>query len=342
MKHDYFKGGSFIRPVIYDLPRGEPLIRYVPWCTGVFRKHLRYIPYCLGVFRPQLWLTLRDNDCDFVEREETRLIFFWNNLWDQAVQLTTNSEQALFPASNTQHRWLSRCWFSKKGELDNIWLKVDLGESKNIRAFILSNHWFNPGTNLRIQANNVDVWGAPPLDETLEITDNKTIIMTRWQSYQNYRYWRVYMDAEDAGGLLTRERNISTRGNRDNVHYCNPYFKIGRIFLGDFFEVSQNYINRNPIYNEEIQPKKTIMGQEATVKTWKKRHFLYVFDKLSVGDSEEIWDIYNKLGTEVPFFVTQNYRYWWKRTYYVTFFDELKFEEIQKRADANLKLMEVR
>ncbi len=341
MTHDYYNGGSFIRSAVYDLPRGEPLVRYVPWCTGVYRAHIRYIPFCLGVFRHQMWLTLRDSDIDPTEREESRLIFFWNNLWDGA-DITTNSEQVEYPAINTQHHWLSRCWFSSESELDDIWLKVDLGEAKNIRAFIIKNHWFNPGTSLRIQANDADAWGAPALDEALEITDNKTIIMTRWLSYQNYRYWRLFMDAEDAGGVLTRERNISTRGNKDNVHYCSPYFKIGRIFLGDYFEVSQNYINRNPIYEEDTQDRKSLEGKKTTLKAWKKRNFLYVFNRLKQEESEEIWNIYNELGKGIPFFITQNYRYWWKHTYYVTFSNNLTFKELQKRADFELYLKETR
>jgi len=342
MTHDYFNGGQFIRTAVYDLPRGEPLIRYVPWCTGVFRKHVRFIPFCIGVFRHQLWFTIRNEDNVINEREFSRLRFLYENQWDEG-SLTTNSEQLKYPASNTQQIWLSNCWRSALGEIEDIWLKVDMGEAKSIRALVIANHWFNPGSVVFIQANNVDAWGAPAINQELEITDDKTLIEYFWHRPQSYRYWRLYMTADIPSGNLTGEEDISTRGDRDAVPYCNPHFKIGRIFLGDYFEVSQNFTERKPDYKDESQEYRTDReGHISERPSWKHRDFFYTFDKLGSRDYETIWDIYEAKGKGIPFFIIENYKYWWKRTYYVTFADALEYEYLYNRVNTTLHLKETR
>jgi hypothetical protein len=342
MTHDYFNGGSFIRSAVYDLPRGESMVRYVPWCTGVFRKHIRYVPYCLGVFRHQMWFTIRNDDETITERERSRLRFLWDNKWDEA-DITTNSEQAKFPASNTQHRWLSNCWRSALGDIEGVWLKADLGEAKSIRALVIANHWFNPGSTVTIQANNADAWGAPALEQELEIFDDKTIIEHFWNTAKSYRYWRLHMTTSMVSGDLTGEEDISTRGNRDCVPYCKPHFKIGRIFLGDYFEVSQNFKERKPEYEEESQEYRTDREGHITERpAWKQREFFYKFDKLGSGDYETIWDIYEVKGKGIPFFIIEDYKYWWKRTFYVTFKDVLEYEYLYGRVNTELHLKETR
>jgi len=342
MTHDYFNGGSFIRSAIYDLPKIQHPIRYVPWCTGVYRKHIRYVPFCLGVFRHQLWFTIRNESGAVSEREFSRLRFLWDNKWDEAT-VTTNSEQLKFPAADTQHHWLSRCWRSAESKIKGIWLKADFGEAKSVRALVVANHWFNPGSTVIIQANNADAWGAPAINQELEIIDDKTLIEYFWDTEQNYRYWRLYMTVGSVTGSLTGEEDISTRGDRDMVPYCKPHFKIGRIFLGDYFEVSQNFIENKPEYEEDSQEYKTDReGHISERPMWKFRDFFYTFDKLGSSDYDTIWDIYESKGKGIPFFIIENYRYWWKRTYYVTFSESLEYEYLYNRVNTTLHFKETR
>jgi len=343
MTHDYFNGGSFIRSAVYDLPRGEPLIRYVPWCVGVYRKHIRYVPFCLGVFRHQLWFTIRNKSMTPVERKDSKLrLFLWDNLWDKA-SITASSEQLRFPASHTQHHWLSRCWRSGQGEIEDVWLKADFGEPKAVRALVIDNHWFNPGATVQIQANNADVWGAPAIDHELEIVDDKTPIVKCWNGEKTYRYWRILMNTTELSGALYGEEDISTRGDRDLVPYCRPHFKIGRIFLGDYFEVTQNFRRRPKDFVEESQEfRADRTGYLSDRPAWRHRHFFYDFLRLDSSDYETIWDVYEAKGKGVPFYILENYRYWWKMLYYVTFSSELRYEYENNRVNTILHFRETR
>jgi len=131
--HDYFNGGQYVHSAVHGLPKIEHPLRYVPWCVGVFRKHVRYAPYTLGVFRHQAWFTVRNDSVDPIERKSSKLRLLWRNLWDEAT-VTASSEQPRFPASNTQHRWLSRCWRSGLGEIEDVCLQADLGEAKRSKS----------------------------------------------------------------------------------------------------------------------------------------------------------------------------------------------------------------
>lgn len=342
MTHDYFNGGQFIRSAVYDLPRLSHPLRYVPWCLGVYREHLRYVPFSLSTFRHQAWYTLRNDSVDPTEREASNLRLLWNNFWDDAT-LSASSEQARFPASNTQHHWLSRCWRSAHKDIFNVYLKADFGEAKAVRALVIANHWFNPGTEVRVQANNADAWGAPAVDVSLEITDDKTYIEHFWSNNQSYRYWRIWMTADMISGSLTGEEDINTRGDRDLVPYCQPHFKIGRIFLGDYYEMSQNFIQRKPDYDEDNQEfRGDRKGALSEILNWKYRNIYYVFDRLGASDYEALWDIYEVMGKGKPFFIIENYRYWWKRTFYVTFDESLDYEIQYNRADTTLQFKETR
>jgi hypothetical protein len=211
----------------------------------------------------------------------------WDNLWDDAT-LSVGSENPEFPATNTQHRWHTRTWRTsgESGTLIDAEIISDLGEAKDIKAFVIKNHNFSmieSGDELRIQANNVDAWGAPPLDVVLPVTEGQ--IVRFWNTARSYRYWRIVM-----------------------TDILNPdgYLEIGRIFLGDFFEFYYHFKTKTKTFSDMSIVKKSDGGQISSDQKNRFRTWEYDFDAIKKEELDDLWDIWREIGLSTDYFICEN------------------------------------
>jgi hypothetical protein len=141
--------------------------------------------------------------------------FLWDNLADAAT-LTVSSESADFPAVNLKDRRYKI--HHRTTGVTSEWWKWNLGEAKDIYAFLFWYHNFQSGATIKIQANSSDLWDAPAFEETLTWSTFK--LVKYFSSVKTYQWWRLWV--QDAG-------------NPDG------YLRGGRPFLGGFFEPSRNF-----------------------------------------------------------------------------------------------------
>lgn len=208
--------------------------------------------------------------------------FMYDNLWDASgTTLTSSSEEAGYPDTNTQQRWHTRCWRATGDAAE--WVKVDLGSAQNIKAFVIKNHNFTGAATLKIQGNAADVWGAPTVDVTLPITTG-TIIYT-WSSNQSYRWWRV---------------SIEDGANPDT------YVKIGRIFLGSFFEPASNFATHTPAFLDPSGIKHSTGGQYSANEKTHYKTISYGFKGITVADFASFETVYDEVGISKNYFICED------------------------------------
>jgi len=207
--------------------------------------------------------------------------FMYDNLWDDGT-LTPSSEAAGFPAANTQHRWKTRCWRSTSDTDESI--ENDLASPQNIKAFIIENHNFTATATLRIQGNDVDDnWGeAGSVDVLLPITAG-TIIYT-WSSNQFFQYWRVFIDD----------------GDNDD------YVKIGRIYLGPFFEPTRTYATHTVGFIDPSGIKQSTGGQYSANEKTHYKTISYGFIGITEADFASFETVYDKVGLSKNYFICED------------------------------------
>jgi hypothetical protein len=206
--------------------------------------------------------------------------FCFENLFDIATILVS-SEAEDFPKENLKHYWVVRYWRSMSAL--GQWIKADFGESKSIKAFIAKYHNITQTATIKIQANSVDSWENPPLNQ--DVLRNDDYLVYIWESGQNYRYWRLYInDPDNADGFI----------------------KIGRIFLGDYFEPAINFDYKKPIrLRDESQLISSFSGQVAAVEKPKFQEHAYSFI-LSSSDISSLKTIWETVGITVPYFIIED------------------------------------
>ncbi len=211
----------------------------------------------------------------------------WDNLWDDAT-LSASSENSEFPATNTQHRWHTRTWRSsgESGTLSGATITADLGDAKDIKAFVIKNHNFSmleSGDELRIQANDADAWGAPALDEVLEVTENQ--IVKFWETAQSYRFWRIVMT---------------------DIMNADNYLEIGRIYLGGFFEFAYHFKTKTRTFNDLSSVKRSTGGQISSDQKSRYRTWVYDFDAVKKEEIDDLWEIWEEIGLSKDYFICED------------------------------------
>lgn len=212
----------------------------------------------------------------------TRCTFMYNNLWDKAVVITPNSQDPLFPAINTQHRWLSKTWRTvvSSGTLTASCV-IDLGSAQAVQAFILKGHNLSSSATIKIQGNASDVWTAPSVDVTLTLAD---LITYFWTAEQTYRYWRVI--AVDSNPVTT-------------------YLEFNRTFLGPYFSPSVNLIDGyTKTYKDPSDIEFSDNGQISTNQKTKYRTIRMDFENIVALDEAEFDEMFLAVGSSLNLFWT--------------------------------------
>lgn len=311
----------WVRSYVYEPELNHNQVRSIPYTFPDFHRTVRFSPYCDRTdegMNP--WFMIRDGGfADPVERDWTQIRFMYNNLWDTGT-LTASSNWVNFPADKTQHRWHTWCWKSEEG--GEQWLKVDLGSAQDIRAFVLENHWFLPSMDkIHIQANATDVWTSPSIDVELEVTYPGNQLVKFWETAQTYRWWRLALDGD--------ESNIAFQGDTDNCPYCHMCFKVGRIFLGEYWTPSVNFKDDEVLaLIEQTEKLVSLDGQMSPRHRPIYKKVKFNFDFLTDSDVETFEEIFDSRGVGKELWVCENEKYWWRQTHYCVFASELDIKRV--------------
>lgn len=289
-------------------------IRSVPWGVGDYRPHIRYVPWCEGDYRSMVWFYPREGLTTPTSGTWSRIRFMPDNRWDSGV-LTSSSNVMLFAGENSQHRWHTYFWLGRDG--DDEWLKVDMGSAQTVRTFILKLHWFTPSATIKIQGNATDSWSSPSVDVTVDVHRPLIVLQNFWDGTQSYRWWRVVMNAD--------YDEMDFRGDSDNVPYCQIRYKVGRIYVGNWWEPSVNFAHSQVLeMHEEVKKFRSADGQIVTYRIPQYIKLRYDFKFLTEADIALFESMFAVTGKGVPLFICENMQYWWEKIYYVTFVNDLK------------------
>ena len=204
----------------------------------------------------------------------------YDNLWDGGT-ITSSSEEAGFPDTNTQQRWHTRCWRATGDAAE--WVKIDLGAAQNITAFVIKNHNFTAGATLKIQGNAADVWAGPTVDVTLPITTDTIVYF--WSSNQNFQWWRV---------------SIADGANPDT------YVKIGRIFLGSYFEPARTFATHTVGFIDPSGIKNSTGGQYSANEKTHYKTISYGFIGITEADFASFETVYDEVGLSKNYFICED------------------------------------
>lgn len=141
---------------------------------------------------------------------------------------------------------------------------------------------------IKLQANNLNVWSAPPFDHTLTRTDDGIYKFFDDVSDTRYRYWRFYYeDIYNAAG----PEGIS----------------IGNIYLGDYVTFTSKNVS-NGFGFETVDPSERVTSDNGTIYFDEKTNY-FSLDGLKMGlidlaTRDSLLQIYRKVKTTTPFYVS--------------------------------------
>lgn len=221
------------------------------------------------------------------------LRFLWNNLVDQGV-LTASSEDAEFPAVNIQNELYLKAWRSA-GISESLCLDLSASGivSRAVRAWAIKYHnlAFVSGDDYRVQASDADICGsgAPgsgDLDEAFTPTPDVSIGF--FPAVQNFDFWKFVLDS--SGSKVGGE-----------------YQRIGRIFLGDYFEPAYDItIPPEVVECDDSEVLASRQGQEVVNIVTQYQIVRYFWKALPASDVASLKAIFQAVGRHKPFFICED------------------------------------
>lgn len=241
----------------------------------------------------------------------------WQN-WHRIATLTASSENSDWPLVFLQNE-ISGLVHRTTGKTSEWW-KWDLGEMKELNYFIFYNHNFSQSATIQLQANSIDDWANPPVNETLQWSSNK--IAKYFSSAQSYRYWRLVV--------------------QDSLN-SQSYLQGGWAYLGKYFEPSRYF---SKIEIEDIDPSLISFsddGQGSAVEKTKYWRRGYEFQGLLDSEIEEIRKIFEEIGMTKSFFVIEDTNDFPNSLYYVKNITNFKYSLLfYNRFNFSLSIEEMR
>jgi len=219
------------------------------------------------------------------------ILFLYNNLLDSAT-LTASSEAAGFPANNLKNPFRTKIWKTAGATAGTAQLVIDHGAAKAVNAIALTGYpdWLAAPGTLVMQFNATDSWGSPSATETLTWVSpttpggNKGTIIAKLANTRTYQY------------------------NRLSVVNAPGDWNLGRLFVGYYFEPTQNYgwgYSEAVVDASLIAP--TIGGQDHADEIERYR----VFTCHGVIKTQAQWVLYqsmiNSVGTRKEIFAAFDY-----------------------------------
>lgn len=173
------------------------------------------------------------------------------------------------------------------------WLKWDLTLAQEVTFFAaISNikrvFGLSASASVHVQANNVDLWTAPPLDVTVTPHDDGLYRFFDDVADTTYRYWRF--------------RFV------DRLNTCGPEgFAIGHVYLGDHITFTTDNIQRG-FQKGKVDPSQ-IVETESGARFALKRPKFRTFTNLQVAqplaaERRDMEDLFDQVGQTTPFYAS--------------------------------------
>jgi hypothetical protein len=151
------------------------------------------------------------------------IMFLYNNLVDSAT-LTASSAAAGYPVANLKNQLRTKCYKSAGATAGTANIVFDFGTPKPVTCIALTGYdWAAAPETLQVEFNDANSWGSPAEIKaltwaaSLTANGNKASIILAFESI-NYRYARL------------------------NVINAAGDWKLGRIFIGEYFQPESNYL----------------------------------------------------------------------------------------------------
>lgn len=136
----------------------------------------------------------------------------YNNLWDD-FSIVASSENANYPASNTQDHRLSR--YTRTTAVSNLTWDIDIQTATALDTFIIANHNITASATITLRASVNSDYSTTDLSVT--IPHSADTMVKFFTAGASYRYWRLY---------------INDPTNTD------LYVKIGRVFIANYLQLT--------------------------------------------------------------------------------------------------------
>ena len=205
--------------------------------------------------------------------------FYFNNLLEDA-SLDPTTENAQFPASNTQDSRRTKVYRSTSNEDDLI---LDIGANEEMDSFfIVDNPQDGFGVNaLTVEANTTSSFATPLLSEEITL---------------NNKYGQGFLKFDQVSARFIKLEMTSTLG------YC----ELSNFFIGKELElIDGKSINFGWTHQERELINKSFnrSGQQFSDLIGTQRAFNVSFTNLTKDQLEQLDEIYDFCGTFKPFFV---------------------------------------
>lgn len=224
----------------------------------------------------------------------TNVRFLWDNLVDVGT-VDASSEEIGFEAYNVQNELFLKHWRSQgwAGE----WLCVDLSASgildRSVRAFAIKYHNLElaSGDDYRILGSDGDLCGSGmpasgEFDQAFDPTED--VIIEFFATAQDFLFWKVLLDSAGSKG-------------------SGEYQKIGRLFLGDYFEPTYD-VTTPPEVSEadDSDIVSSRQGQDYANVIEPYEFITYNWKALPASDIAALKRMFRAVGRHKPFFICED------------------------------------
>lgn len=201
----------------------------------------------------------------------------WQNLLDDYT-LTESQEDENYPIENVQDIRLAKKWRTKTASAASIVLDAGTGLTITCDCCaVLEHNLDNASAEVYIQAHASDSWGTPSLSSLITCTAG---IMVKFFESTTKRFWRFYID-----------------------NLTNPlgYYEIGRLFLGEYLQISPSSFVEFP----EKHPRSdrisfSITNQPYSDEGLEHKELDYRFEYCSAGMKNSIETMWGSCGMWKP------------------------------------------
>jgi len=213
-------------------------------------------------------------------------IFFKNEITDPK-QLSSLSIRPGFPLSfmideSPKTVWRSKALDTPESGAPYVQIDIDLGASKNIRAFAVKNHNFGAGTYRLFHGISQST-----LVEITNLLSKKT--PEQWVSFFptiTARYWRFIM-----------QEALQPSG----------FFQIGELWLGNVLDLNKWHEENSEIITSDRRQHETDGGQRWRLSGFQRRSRAYSFRNIDQDGDWVSWQtIFRDRGQEHPLYFTVN------------------------------------
>jgi len=224
----------------------------------------------------------------------SNILFLYNNLLDTST-LTESSEASGFPAENVQHEFRTKVWRTEGATAGTANLDIDLGSAQEVTCVALADYtWTSAPGTFDLEFDNDSGYGSIDATESLTWSANPTAngnngIIVKTFTGHTYRYLRLNV-VYSPGGTPTD-------------------WDLGRIFVGTYFEPSDNYLLAEFQQNfiDLSRSQRTPGGSIHVDQIDPIREVEFSFIAQTQAQWESFQGVINEVGMADPLFVAFDY-----------------------------------